>query len=308
MFKKILVSGIALSFVVAGCAPRTTIRQKTATTVKETKKMESKYIGPKRRVGVIDFANKTAYGSRLGDSATDILVTELSKTGRFIVVERDKMSKLLEEQKLGLTGVIDPNTAARAGKILGLSAIMTGSVSQFGAKKEGADYLITQSKRQVVEAVVDIRVVDVETGQVLLADSGKGVVRKSSGKFLGMGTKSSYDETLEGEALRAAIVEFMDNVVSQLSAKPWSCRVVMVKGPDIYLNAGSVSGLKPDTELVVFHLGEEIIDPTTGLSLGFTEDEIAAIKVERHFGEDGSIATMVSGRMPSVKDICKLKE
>ena len=63
-----------------------------------------------------EFENKTTYGARLGESATDILITELVKTNRFIVVERDKMDKLLEEQKLGLTGVIDPNTAAKAGK------------------------------------------------------------------------------------------------------------------------------------------------------------------------------------------------
>ncbi|MFH1282566.1 MAG: CsgG/HfaB family protein [bacterium] len=308
MLKKFFAVSLMGCFVIIGCAPSTSIKQRQSTTVEETKHLRSEHTGPKRRVGVIDFENKTTYGARLGQSATDILITELVKTNRFIVVERDKMNKLLEEQKLGLTGVINPNTVAKAGKLLGLNAIITGSISQFGAKKEGSDYLITQSKRQIVEATVDIRVVDVETGQILYADSGKGVVKKGSGKVLGMGTKSSYDETLEGEALRAAIVKFVDNIVSQISARPWSCRVAMVKDSSIYLNAGILSGLKPNTVLIAYHLGEEIIDPTTGISLGNTEEEIGSLKIERNFGEDGSIAKLVAGQMPSSNDICRLKQ
>src|SRR3990167_2858963 len=111
------------------------------------------------------------------------------KTGKFIVVERDKVNKILEEQKLGLTGTIDANTAAQMGKILGLNAIVTGAISNFGVRTTGSDYLVTQSKRQEASCTVDIRVVDVETGQILLGDSGKGVSKVATGSFLGMGTK-----------------------------------------------------------------------------------------------------------------------
>jgi hypothetical protein len=127
---------------------------------------------------------------------------------------------------------------------------------------------------------------------------------------LGLGTKSSYDETMEGEALRAAIVKFVDNVVSQINTRPWSCRVafVNVKDKEAFLNAGFISGLQPETILVVYHLGEEIKDPTTGLSLGYTDKEIAQLKVIWGFGEDGSVAAIISGNPPSVNDICRLKE
>lgn len=305
---KVLSLGLAGILIGAGCGPRMSVKQKQATTVQETRKVESDYTGPKRRIAVIDFENKTAYGGRLGNTATDIMITELAKSGKFIMIERDKMNTLLEEQKLGMTGVINPNTAAKAGKILGLNAIVTGSVSQFGSKIEGSDYLITKTKRQIVEAVVDVRVVDVETGQILYADSGKGVVKKSTGKFLGMGTKSSYDETMEGEALRAAIVKFVQNIIYQINVKPWSCRVAQVDKSNIYLNAGFTSGLKIGTKLTVFHLGQEIIDPTTGVSMGNVEDEIAQIEVIRHFGEDGSVAKIKKGRQPSRNDICRLVE
>lgn len=299
---------MAMVFAAAGCGPMMSVKQRHSTTVLETKKVESDYTGPKRRVAIIDFENKTTYGQRLGNTATDIMITEIAKSGKFILIERSKMNKLLEEQKLGMTGVINPNTAAKAGKILGLNAIITGSVSQFGSKTEGSDYLITKTKRQIVEATVDVRVVDVETGQILYADSGKGIVKRSTGKFLGMGTKAGYDETLEGEALRAAIVKLVHNIIYQINAKPWSCRVAQIDKGNIYLNAGFTSGLKVKTRLTVYHLGQEIIDPTTGVSMGNVEDEIGQIEVIRHFGEDGSIAKLVKGRKPSRNDICRLVE
>ena len=295
--------------LVSACAPSTSIKQKQGTTVKVTEKVESKYTAPKRRIGVVGFDVKAPYAAaRLGTTATDIMMTELSKTGKFIVVERDKMDKLLDEQKLGQTGVIDPGTAAQVGKVLGLNAILTGSVSQFGAKSEGKDFLITQSKQQIVECTVDIRVVDAETGQILFADSGKGVVRKATGQVLGMGNKSKYDETLEGEALRAAIVKFMDNLISQVNKKPWSCRVAAVEDGAIYLNAGLEAGLQVGQKLKVFSQGREIKDPTTGLVLGRTEKEIGVLKVASFFGDNGAVATVVSGSMPAQSYLCRLEE
>ncbi len=293
----------------AACAPGTKIRQSQGTTVNETEKVESKYTGPKRRIGVVSFENKAPYAqTRIGNTATDILITELTKSGKFIVVERDRLDKVLEEQKLGQSGAIDPGTAAQVGKVLGLNAIVTGSVSQFGVKSEGKDFIVTQSKQQIVECTVDVRVTDAETGQILLADSGKGIVRKASGKVLGMGNQSKYDETLEGEALRAAIVKFVDNIISQVNTKPWSCRVAAVDDGVVYINAGQESGLQVGQKLKVFSQGKEIKDPTTGLVLGRTEKEVGVLKVASFFGDNGSIVNVLSGSLPAAGYLCRLAE
>src|ERR1017187_9654665 len=209
--------GLAALLALGACAPSTSVKQKQTMTIDQPKGM----VSIKRRIGVVDFENKTTYGAnRLGTSASDILITELAKSGKFIVVERDKMDKLMAEQKLGMSGAIDPNTAARVGKILGLNAIVTGSISQFGEQTEGSEYLITQSKSQVVKCTVDIRVVDAETGQVLYADSGSGLSKKHTGGVLGLGTRAGYEQALEGEALRAAIVKFGNNIVTQVERTP----------------------------------------------------------------------------------------
>ncbi len=288
-----------------GCAPSTSVKQKEAMTIDKPKGM----VALKRRIGVVDFENKTKYGAnRLGTSASDILITELAKSGKFIVVERDKIGKLMEEQKFGMSGAVDPNTAAKMGRILGLNAIVTGAISQFGETTEGSEYLLAQSKRQLVKATVDIRVVDVETGQILYADSGAGLAKKSSGGVLGLGTRAGYDETLEGEALRAAIVKFVNNIVGQVSKKPWSCRVADADGSSVYLNAGHDSGVEIGTKMTTYKIGRAIKDPSSGMVIGNTEEKGAEIKVVRYFGDDGSVAELVSGPLPSAGDLVRLRE
>jgi len=287
-----------------GCSPSSKVKQKQTMTINQPKGM----VGLKRRIGVVDFQNKTAYGqNRLGNSASDILITELAKSGKFIVVERDKLDKVMAEQKFAMSGAVDPATAAKVGKILGLNAIVTGSISQFGSDTEGSEYLLTQSKSQVVKCTVDVRVVDAETGQILYADSGSGQATKHSGGVLGLGTRAGYDESLDGDALRAAIVKFVNNIVEQVEKKPWSCRVADVDSANIYLNAGNDSGLPVGKSLTAYHVGREIKDPTTGLVIGNTEEKVGEIKVVRYFGDDGSVAELTSGAMPSPGDIARLK-
>ena len=296
-----------------GCAPRTSVKMQQATSANVTEKVESKYTGPKRRIGVVDFENKSAYGqTRLGSAVSDIIITELAKTGKFVVVERDKLNKIMEEQKLQASGAIDARTAVNVGKILGLNAIVTGAVSEFGVKTEGSEYLLVQSKRQVAECTVDIRVVNVETGEVLYADSGKGTAKSSKGTVLGLGARGGYDETLEGKSLRAAIAKFTENVVSQVNKKPWTCRIAGLKEDSLYLNAGPTMGVEKGLELECFHLGKEIMDPTTGLSIGNEEVALGRVQVVGALGDtgEGSTAKFVkpTGVRAAVNDICRLAE
>lgn len=310
MGKNKLMTAAAAVLLISGCAPSKSVKTRQTLSVKETEKVVSKYTGPKRRIGVVEFENKSAYGQgRLGGAASDILVTELVKSGKFIVVERDRMSKIMEEQKLQTQGLIDSQTAVQIGQIMGLEAIVVGSVSQFGVKKEGSDYLITQSKRQVAEVAVDLRLIDVQSGQVILADSGKGRAKTTKASFLGMGTKGGYDETLEGEALRAALVQFVDNAASQLNKKAWSCMVADASGDELYLNAGQDSGLETGVKLDCYRQGAEIRDPRSNLVIGHREEYLGRAEVERYCGEGGdcAVARMAKANgAAKAKDICRL--
>jgi curli biogenesis system outer membrane secretion channel CsgG len=264
---------------------------------------------PKKRVAVVKFQEKSAYGrGRLGGAVQDILMTELSKSGLFILVSRGAdLDLVLDEQDLGMSGVVKEGTGAKSGEVLGLNAIVTGAVSQFGVKQKSATYLIGASKTQTAEATIDVRVVDATTGQVIFAESGTGVHEESSTQVLGIGGAKGYDETLEGKALRAAVSQFIDNLIQRMEAIPWSGKIATVDGTEIAVNAGEKTGLVIGERLRVFGEGEEVIDPDTKLSLGRKPGrEKGEIVVTGFFGEDAAICRQVSGEGFAVNDIVKL--
>lgn len=263
--------------------------------------------GPKKRIAIIDFENKTAYGrGRLGTAAADILTTELVKSNQFIIIERDKLSKLMEEQGLGMSGALDPRTATKTGKILGLNAIITGSISQFGIKTGGLDVGLYKKKQQTAETTVDLRVTDATTGQILFAESGEGTAVTTTEEVLGLGGRQGYDETLAGKALRAAIIKYIDNILQSLTYSEWNGRIAQVEGNTVYINAGQQTGLEVNDKLEVFRPGKEIIDPSTGLSLGHTQTKIGELLVNGFFGDNGATAQPLIGRDFQINDIVRL--
>lgn len=265
--------------------------------------------GPKKRVAVIRFQDKSAYGrGRLGEAVQDILTTELAKSGLFILVSRGAdLDLVLDEQDIGKSGIVKEGTGPKSGEVLGLNAIVTGAVSQFGVKQKSATYLLGASKTQTAEATVDVRVVDATTGQVIFAESGTGVQEESSTQVLGIGGARGYDETMEGKALRAAISKFIDNLIQRMEAIPWSGKVAAVDGDEITINAGRKTGLIEGDRLRVFGEGREVIDPDTKLSLGRKPGrEKGEIVVTGLFGEDAAVCRRVTGEGFAVNDIVKL--
>ncbi len=269
------------------------------------------YKGPKLRVGVVNFQNKTP--SRvlgIGEAAADILGTILQKTDRFIVIPQQDIDSILAQQRMGASGVINPDTAAQMGQVLGLNAIVTGAVTAYSEAEEGTDYAVFKSKKQIARVTVDYRVVDTTTGVQIMADSGAGIYAKSASKVLGLGASAGYDSDLRDGALRDALEKTMVNMMKKLGARKWNGRIAQVDGENLYVNAGQKSGLTVGTKLKVFRPGKEIIDPVTKVKLGTTESAIGEAMVQQNdLGDsaDLSIAVPTSGTGFKSGDIVKLK-
>lgn len=104
----------------------------------------------------------------------------------FEMITRSKMMKLLTEQRLGLTGLIDPDKATKIGKISGIQAIVTGRVRAYGVQDSNYSKQVTryQGNRQYKEnvpcqarsAYVDFTVnfLDAQTGQIMASSSADG--------------------------------------------------------------------------------------------------------------------------------------
>jgi curli biogenesis system outer membrane secretion channel CsgG len=268
------------------------------------------FSGPKRRIAVVKFEDKTAFGrGRLGASASDILTTELNRSGGFILVSRTDTKELLDEQAFGQSGAVNQATAAATGKILGLNAIVTGSISQFGVKTIGSEFIVGKQKLQQATATVDVRVVDAETGQVLFADSGTGIYETKTTEVFGIGQSAGYDETVGGNALRAAIAKFIDNLLQQMTKIEWSGRVAALQDDEVVINAGQKTGLKIGEQLVAYALGKEVINPETGISMGRVRGKKkGTLEITEFFGDDGSLAKVIDGAGFAPGDVVRLTQ
>jgi len=273
----------------------------------EEKSAKPTTTGVKKRIGVMDFENKTDYGAgKLGHAASEMLVTALLKTGQFIVIERESLDKVLKEQGLSMSGIIDPNTAVAAGKILGLNAIVTGAVSEFGIQKGGFKVReILRSTSHTARAVVDVRLIDATTAQILMAESGESHYTARKLEVAGAGGGSGYDETLVGKALRGAIDDLANKIVQKMERVPWSGRIAKISADKVYINAGSDVGITEGLKLEAYSVGEPIVDPATGLILGYDENLIGQLLITQ-VREKYSVAIPQSGQGFKEKDIVRL--
>lgn len=118
----------------------------------------------KNKVAVLDFQlqGEGFETKDMGSIVAEWFITALVKTGRFDVVERAMLKKILNEQKMGLSGAIDEKTATKLGKILGVKVIISGSVMKL---------------QEILE--INARIIDVETASIIAAESVKATASTS---------------------------------------------------------------------------------------------------------------------------------
>jgi curli biogenesis system outer membrane secretion channel CsgG len=269
----------------------------------------------KKRVAVFVFEDKTDHvyhwwgGRSPGDGMSDMLTTALVKSGRYRVMERQQMEKLLHEQGLAMAGVVSPESAAKAGKMLGVEIAVIGAVTEFGYKKQSTGGALRKLgiggglSEQSAVVGIDVRFVNTTTGEILKADN----VRKENSKTgislrtqdVNFRTQAQFDESLVGEATRDAIEDVVKLLDEQAGGETvWEAKVVTMKDDQVIINAGTEGDIKVGQRFVVYHTGKELIDPDTGESLGSEETKIGEIEViNNNFGGKGkaSACKVLSG-------------
>jgi TolB-like protein len=112
----------------------------------------------KAKIAVLDFQlqGEGFETKDMGIIVAEWFITALVKAGRFDVIERGLIQKLLEEQRLSMTGLVDATTATKIGKFLGVKTIISGSVMKL---------------QNVIE--INARIIDVETASIIAAENVK---------------------------------------------------------------------------------------------------------------------------------------
>lgn len=209
----------AVALIAAGCTTRTIEKQADPTDWDHAglKPRTSLPLEQRINVAVLDFADLTEFGKgKLGRSASNVLVTALSRSGQFSIYEREKLPLVYAEQGIARNTVLDAGQAAKIGRTLGVDYVFIGVVSNYGYRTKRTRVLIFGDKtRQQAEATVDVRLIDVKTGRIVASESGTGIVTVTTGHVLGIGTSAGYDETTAMNALRAAICQYVDVLIDE---------------------------------------------------------------------------------------------
>lgn len=164
--KKEILSSIllSLSFILSGCTEFMNPTKVTSTSPQTVAQAQAEpYAGPKTRVAVMSFENKTGTyyqreatyssgkyketsGDPIGNGMAEQLTTALVQTGAFIVLERQAIQDILKEQELGASGRIKGETAAKIGEVEGAEFLVYGAVTEFeGNQAEIGTTIVTEA-------------------------------------------------------------------------------------------------------------------------------------------------------------------
>ncbi len=299
----------------------------------------------KKRVAIFDFDYATVQGGvsaifgqnvDIGKGISDLLVKYLVKDGSYSVIERKAMDKILAEQNFSNSDRANPNSAAKLGKLLGVDAIIVGSITQFGndTKNTGVGgggggfggFGLGGFKHSKSKAIValDARIVDIDTGEILAVAEGKGESSRESTSLTGGGGNwhgfgggavdfgsSDFQNTIIGEAVKSAVEQMSTGVIAgkdKLAARTIVVEglVAAVDGGQVILNVGAKAGVKVGDQLSVERVSKEIKDPATGKVLRRMSTQIGMVKVT-DVDDVSSVCSVVTGTGFKTGDAVKTK-
>ncbi len=331
------------------CAPGTAWSQSggtsttatpTATTPPASPKPQQ---GRKKRVAVFDFDYATVHSSiaalfgsdiDVGKGIADLLVKHLVKDGSYSVIERKSLDKILAEQNFSNSDRANPSSAAKLGRLLGVDAIIVGSITQFGSETQNTKvggggggfggFGIGGFSRKKTKAVVtvDARVVNIDTAEILAVADGKGESKRESTSLLGGGGNwhgfgggavdfgaSDFQDTILGEAVKSAVEQMSTGLIAsqdklEVRLVKVEALVAAVDGGQIVLNVGAKSGIKVGDHLSIERVTREIKDPATGAVLRRMTSRIGELEVT-DVDDISAICRIASGTGMKVGDVAK---
>ena len=226
-----------------------------------------KLVGERMGIAILPFENKGA-SLDLGDIVLDKMITALVTQGRFRVLERAQLEKILAEQQLGASGVIDASTAAEIGKGIGVDAIIIGSVA---ATQSGSISL-------------DARAIDTESATIIVAHD-------------------AYSGSADAQSVRNTVENLANKFVESLPLVDGF--VIRINSDNtVMLDVGRVGGMKKGLKCIIYKEGAELKHPITGEILGKDTKIVAQVLVSEVFDKYSTarLLTNNSGDLPSIGD------
>ena len=278
----------------------------------------------KKLVAVMDFDYATVqsnvaalFGSNqdVGKGITDLLVDRLVNDGVYRVIERKQLDKILAEQNFSNSDRADPNSAAKIARILGVDAIIVGSITQFGRDDQSraigggaASGALgrfgiggVKTSKSTAVCTITARMIDTSTAEILASVQGHGEESRSGTGILGSGgswggaggggldmRSSNFGATILGAAVTKAtsdVAHGLDQKAASLPTAP--VKVVKIDGlvadvsPDgtVIINVGSKDGVKIGDTLSINRKIRDVKDPSSGRVIRSVVDAVGTLTI-----------------------------
>ena len=249
----------------------------------------------KQVLAVLDFEGNEKLKGKVDLKMSDMLTTALFNTKRFDIVERNKIDKVFQEQNFGMSGMVDANSAAEVGKLLGAEYVVFGSITSATRKDiDKFGYMLIR-----IEVGIDVRAVNTSTGKILLSEEALGV---SESKLIttadGVIVSGNIDyNSAYADASRDAIAK-VSTQIADLS--PLIGYVVTVDSDQVMIDVGEEQGVKNGDIFVAFMVGDKIIHPGTGKQIGWKKEILKEVKV---VSTEKTMSTAVEVKIQSHKQL-----
>jgi curli biogenesis system outer membrane secretion channel CsgG len=269
----------------------------TATESSNAKMNLGEYKGLKQAIGCKQFDNQAGWSGSydLGQNLSIMLESALFDTGRFVIVEREKLTDVIAEQDLAASGrTAKAGKVAQTGLIRSARYIATGAVTTVDEKQSGGNAGVSIGGFRVgggkSEAQINliVKLIDTTTGEIVAKESitGKaGNVGLNVGVSVGIVNTElgGFKKTPIGQAAQDCINKASEFIAKKMEQFPFEGSVIKVSSNgQILINRGSEFGMEAGQELVMATQGELLTDPDTGEVLGNEEGSvIGKVKVAK---------------------------
>jgi curli biogenesis system outer membrane secretion channel CsgG len=290
--------------------------------------------------GTVTTSIAAIFGTQVnvGKGILALFTKRLAQDGKYRIVERQKLQKVLSEQDLGASNRVKQGTNAKIGRVIGADAILMGTITVFGTDTRnnrvnagaatggrlggvlGGISVGKKSDKAIVE--ISYRLIDAESSEVIAVGEARGESKRTSNGFGVAGFKggaggaggvdmssSNFLETVIGEATvdcvnkLAEIANSKDQQIAPKSSEV-EAKIAEIAGNKIYLAAGGNDGVQQCDRFEVSRVIKEIKDPSTGEVLDLQVEKVGELMV-MEVRDKISIAYFNGSSMPKVGYVAK---
>ncbi len=218
---------------------------------------------------------------RVVQSLEEQLIDQINRSRKFQVVARSDLKQILKEQDLVESGLVDPygENAAESFKVAGIKYLLVLGIDNFQDYTEKATFEALDSKatKRIIQLSAVAKLYNTTTGNLL--ESTNLQIRQQT-----LEEQPTFSRQ-RGDLTQRLFVDTARKMAGKIAARVtnvvFPAKVLAKRGDMLMINRGDGTQIEAGQTWTVFSVGEQLVDPDTGETLGNAEFEVGKVKVTR---------------------------